>query len=177
MQPSVEPGSPAQDPVGARVMLTGDAGLDWQPVSPRLRLVRWLVVLVVGLLAASAIVVVGFLIDARLSWLMMPLVIAGAWEAWLVDRQVRWISWLELPEELIIRRGRFFRSLHAIPYGRLQWVDLRSGPLERGFGLGTIVVHTASPVTSGTLPGLALPVAEALRERLADRGESQRAGL
>jgi membrane protein YdbS with pleckstrin-like domain len=47
----------------------------------------------------------------------------------------------------------------------------------RHFGLATIEIHTASPSSSGEVPGLPTDVAESLRERLSERGESLRAGL
>ena len=84
---------------------------------------------------------------------------------------------LELDEEIVIRKGRIFRSLVSVPYGRLQYVDIQSGPLMRAFGIAACQVHTASPESGGSLPGLPVEEAEALRARLARRGEAQRAGL
>jgi membrane protein YdbS with pleckstrin-like domain len=43
--------------------------------------------------------------------------------------------------------------------------------------MATVELHTASPQSGGQIPGLPTAEAEALRERLAARGESQRAGL
>ena len=70
-----------------------------------------------------------------------------------------------------------WRSLVSIPYGRLQYADMGSGPVERRLGLASVTIHTANPASGGTVPGLPLPEAEALRERLTARGEAQRAGL
>jgi membrane protein YdbS with pleckstrin-like domain len=100
-----------------------------------------------------------------------------AWGAYVVVRQVPAISWVELPDEIVIRRGRIFRRMVVVPYGRLQYVDLQSGPLMRHIGLATIEIHTATPSSSGEVPGLPTEVAESLRERLSERGESLRAGL
>ena len=69
------------------------------------------------------------------------------------------------------------RSLVAIPYGRLQFVDVQSGPVARAYGIASLQIHTASPQSSGTLPGLPIAQAEELRTRLAALGEAQRAGL
>ena len=85
--------------------------------------------------------------------------------------------WVELDEEIVIRRGRLFRSLVSVPYGRLQYVDIQSGPLMRSQGIATCEIHTASPESGGSLPGLPVTEAEALRARLSARGEAQRAGL
>jgi membrane protein YdbS with pleckstrin-like domain len=111
-------------------------------------------------------------------WLgTVALLLAGAWAAWLVSRQVSAISWVELEEEIVIRKGRMFRSLVSVPYGRLQYVDIQSGPLARANGIASCEIHTASPESGGSLPGLPVAEAEALRARLAARGEAQRAGL
>ncbi|MGL5928831.1 MAG: PH domain-containing protein, partial [Dermatophilaceae bacterium] len=105
------------------------------------------------------------------------LLLFGGWGCWLVRRQVSAISWVELDEEIVIRRGRLFRTLVSVPYGRLQYVDIQSGPLARAFGIAQCEIHTASPESGGSIPGLPVAEAEALRARLAARGEAQRAGL
>ncbi|MBM6399315.1 PH domain-containing protein [Phycicoccus sonneratiae] len=153
----------------------GDLG--WRPVAPALATVRLIVlgaVLVVPLLAT---VVVALLVTGWV-WLgTAALVVAGLWGLWVIRRQVSAISWVELDEEIVIRKGRLFRSLVSVPYGRLQYVDIQSGPLARAFGIASCEIHTASPESGGSLPGLPTAEAEALRGRLAARGEAQRAGL
>lgn len=71
-------------------------------------------------------------------------------------------------DELEIRRGVFWTTVTVIPYARLQFVDTKQGPLDRLFGLASLVVHTAAPGTAGTLPGLAVETAAVLRQRLAE---------
>jgi membrane protein YdbS with pleckstrin-like domain len=159
------------------VHLRESGGLTWQPVSPRLRTVR---------LAVLAMLLGPFLLAfAALAIWVSPWCWVGAafvaavlaWGGYVIVRQVPAISWVELPDEIVIRRGRIFRRMVVVPYGRLQYVDLQSGPLMRHFGLATIEIHTASPSSSGEVPGLPTEVAESLRERLSERGESLRAGL
>ncbi|KRE43329.1 PH domain-containing protein [Knoellia sp. Soil729] len=151
--------------------------LPWQPVSPALRTVRLIALvgwLLPFLLAFGALAI---LVSAWF-WLGVAVVAAlAAWGAWLITRQVSAITWLELPDEIVIRKGRLFRSLVSIPYGRLQYIDVESGPLMRARGIASCEFHTASPESGGTLPGLPVEEAEALRGRLAARGEAQRAGL
>lgn len=172
---SDEPAAPAPAPLAVR--LHEDGAVPWQPVSPRLVVARSLV-----LLATTALPLVGAVVLAVLvtswAWLAVVVVLAAlACGLWVVRRQVPAITWAEGPEELVIRRGRLFRSLVSVPYGRLQFVDLQSGPLLRRLGMATIELHTASPASGGSIPGLPTELAEGLRERLAARGESQRAGL
>jgi membrane protein YdbS with pleckstrin-like domain len=161
----------------AQIGLFGAGGADWRPVSPRLvtvRLVMMTAVLVVPLALGVLLAVVvsdGF-------WVLVVLVLlAGALGVWVVRRQVAAITWTELDEELVVRRGRLFRTLVSVPYGRLQYVDVQSGPLSRRLGMARVELHTASPESRGHIPGLPIEEAEALRTRLAARGEAQRAGL
>jgi membrane protein YdbS with pleckstrin-like domain len=133
-----------------------------------------------ALAVAPALVVTVVLGVLLTSWALLgavAVVLVGLWAAWLVARQVSSISWVELDEEIVIRKGRLFRTLVSVPYGRLQYVDIQSGPLARAHGIASCEIHTASPESDGQLPGLPVAEAEALRARLAARGEAQRAGL
>ncbi|MFC8503000.1 PH domain-containing protein [Pedococcus sp. NPDC057267] len=172
---SDEPAAPAPEPLAVR--LREDGAVPWQPVSPRLVVARAVLLLAVAALPLAGAVVLAALVTPW-AWLAVAAVLCAlACGLWVVRRQVPAISWAEGPEELVIRRGRLFRSLVSVPYGRLQFVDLQSGPLQRRLGLATIELHTASPASGGSIPGLPTELAEGLRERLAARGESQRAGL
>jgi len=70
-----------------------------------------------------------------------------------------------------------YRSLVAVPYGRMQLVEVGSGPLERAFKLATVTLKTASPETGATIPGLAPEEAARLRDRLTKLGEAHASGL
>lgn len=157
--------------------LTGDHGAAWRPVSPLLTGVRRVTATAVLLPLTVAAVVMAVLVTV---WFAVPatvFVVLWLWLMWLIPRQVTAISWAELPEELAIRKGRVWRSMVTIPYGRIQYVDLSSGPYKRKKGLADISVNTASPASSGDLPGLPVETAEELRVRLSAHGEAQRAGL
>jgi membrane protein YdbS with pleckstrin-like domain len=55
-----------------------------------------------------------------------------------------------------------------VPTSRVQHVDIKHGPLERRFGLATLVVHTAAVHLSGiTVRGLDDADAQHLRDTLA----------
>lgn len=164
-------------PARADAVTLRGGDLPWRPVSPmlaRVRLITLAIVLVPLLLASVA---VGLLVSPWVLLGTLALVLLAAWIAWLISRQVSAISWVELDEEIVIRKGRMFRSLVSVPYGRLQYVDIQSGPLARAHGIASCEIHTASPESGGSLPGLPVAEAEALRSRLAARGEAQRAGL
>lgn len=157
--------------------LTGDGGAEWRPVSPELSVVRRVTATATLVPLAVASVALGVVLTP---WLVLPavaVVLLWLWLLWFLPRQVAAISWAELPEELAIRKGRLWRSMVTIPYGRIQYVDLSSGPYKRRKGLADLSVNTASPASSGDLPGLPVEVAEELRVRLSAHGEAQRADL
>ena len=160
------------------VGLYGEGGPRWRRVSPRLVTARSLVASAVCAPVLLAVVALWAASGSRLlAVAALAALLVWGWLLWLVRRQVQAISYAEQPEELVIRRGRLWRSLVSIPYGRLQLADMRSGPVARHLGLARVQIHTASPRSGGSIPGLPLAEAEALRARLTERGESQRAGL
>ncbi len=160
----------------AEVTLRG-GDLPWRPVSPMLTRVRLISVGIVVLPVLLATIVAAVFATRWLLVATLVVALVCLWAVWLIGRQVSAISWVELDEEIVIRKGRMLRTLVSVPYGRLQYVDIQSGPLERAFGIASCEIHTASPESGGSLPGLPVAEAEALRSRLAARGEAQRAGL
>jgi uncharacterized protein len=159
------------------VRLHGDGGAEWRPVSPRLVTAR-IVVLAAGVLPAVVLFAVLAMLLWRGFWVAVGLaVVLFGYGVWVIRRQVPAITWAEGPEELVVRKGLAFRTMVSVPYGRLQFVDVQSGPLARRLDMATVQLHTASPESGGQIPGLPTAEAEALRERLAAHGESQRAGL
>jgi membrane protein YdbS with pleckstrin-like domain len=70
-------------------------------------------------------------------------------------------------DRLRVVRGLLFRSDTVVPFGRVQHIDVTRGPLERYYGLATLVLHTAGTHNSSVLlPGLAEPDALAMRETI-----------
>lgn len=157
--------------------LTGEGGAQWRGVSPRLSAVRRVSVSAVLVPLALAFGIAAVYLWTWLVTGSVVMLVVWLWLLWFIPRQVAAISWAELPEELAIRRGRLWRSMVTIPYGRIQYVDLNSGPYKRAKGMADLTVNTASPLSSGDIPGLPVEVAEELRVRLSAHGEAQRAGL
>jgi len=161
-------------------------GLDWRRVSPRyvtVRLVGW----ALANLVAVAVLAVPFVLVLNGAWAWPPLWLAAAvpaaalllalWRLVLIPRQVRSIGYAEREDDLLIRRGIFFQRVLVVPYGRMQYVDIAAGPVERGLGLCTLKLHTASAGTSAEIPGLPAGEGARLREQLSARGEARLAGL
>ena len=65
------------------------------------------------------------------------------------------------------RRGIWFKVFQLLPLSRLQHVDLHSGPIERSFGLASLLLHTAGTQhASIIIPGLDAGEAVRLRDEL-----------
>jgi membrane protein YdbS with pleckstrin-like domain len=91
----------------------------------------------------------------------------------------RWRAWgyLERADDLVVQRGVLVRRTSVVPYGRMQYVDVTAGPLERRLGIATVTLHTAAAATDAYVPGLLADEAARLRDRLAALGEARQAGL
>ncbi|CAM3153134.1 Bacterial membrane flanked domain protein [Arthrobacter ulcerisalmonis] len=161
-------------------------GITWERVSPKyitVRLVQWALanVITVAVLSLPLIfVLLGWWRWPPL-WLAIAVpgvwLVAAVWRLVLIPRQVRAIGYAERDDDLLIRTGIFFQRTMAVPYGRMQYVDIGVGPVERGLGLCTLKLHTAAPATRAHIPGLPTAEGARLREQLSARGEARLAGL
>jgi hypothetical protein len=137
-----------------------------------------------GLLKLRRLEVAGVTVVAAIGVSAAGLVLAvpgvlvlGAVLAWVQQRRFEAWGYAEREDDLLVRRGVMFSRLSVIPYGRMQFIDVTAGPLERSFGLATVKMHTAAAASDARIPGLERSEAERLRDRLAELGEAQAAGL
>lgn len=153
---------------------------DWVRVSPKLVTARR-IVLALAAIPEIAIIVLLFVLPGVRTFIPITVaVIAGiifVWSWWLIGRRVRSYAYSERTDDLLVSSGILFRRLVIVPYGRMQLVDVKAGPIDRALGVTTVQLHTAAATTDATIPGLEPDVAAALRDRLARRGESRSAGL
>ena len=150
----------------------------WRAPSPRLLSLRRLEVGVAALLLSAglfALLVSRSLVVAALA-AAAALALGAAGEV-VVGRRVRSWGYAEREDDLLVRRGVLFFRMSVIPYGRMQFIDVTAGPLERAFGLATVRMHTAAAASDARIPGLAIDEASRVRDRLAELGEAQAAGL
>jgi membrane protein YdbS with pleckstrin-like domain len=93
------------------------------------------------------------------------LILAGIWRL-PARRYAAWGYRVE-EDELAVRHGLLIRALTLVPFGRVQHIDLAQGPLERAFGLATLVLNTAGTRGAAVkLPGLAQADAEEMRDHI-----------
>jgi len=152
----------------------------WTPVSSRLTSARRVTLLLAYLLVVAGVVAL-FLIPAVPRWVAYALTAAAVvvliWLWWLIGRRVRSFGYAERGDDLLVTSGILFRRLVIVPYGRMQLVDVKAGPIDRWLGITTVQLHTAAATTDASIPGLVPEDAAALRDRLARRGEERSAGL
>jgi hypothetical protein len=139
---------------------------------------RALLSVVSGAVLLAAGLTVG-LTASRLAGIVTAAVVLviAAWTGVLLWRRYRAWGYAEREDDLLVRRGVMIRRLTVVPYGRMQFVDVTAGPVERIFGLATVQLHTAASATDARIPGLETAEANRLRDRLAALGEARAAGL
>ena len=147
-----------------------DASADtgWQPLPRRARALFLLeTVPAFAVPATVAGSVLGGVFDQRWTGGLAALLVAGAFGAWLGTKQYTNTAWRLDRHGLAVRRGRFWQRETSVPATRVQHLDLKRGPLQRGRDLATLVVHTAGTAHSSvSVPNLDIADAERLRDRL-----------
>lgn len=142
-----------------------------------LRMRRLLLVVWLGALTIGTAALLGWL--AGPPWAAFALLPLGLllWGWPMLGRN--WRSWryAERADDLLISRGVLWREETVVPYGRMQLVEVTSGPVERHFGLASVQLHTAAAASDARIPGLDPTEAERLRDRLTELGEARSAGL
>ncbi|MGO2861244.1 MAG: PH domain-containing protein [Brevibacterium sp.] len=156
------------------------ADVTFNRVSPKYGLkevIGSLIILVPMIIVA---LVFAIIFTAEVPWLHAIWAVLVAFTVFIVIitlRQARAIGYAEREDDLLIRRGIMFHRATVVPYGRLQFVDVDSGPIDRMFGMATVKLHTASAATDATIPGLPRAEADRLRDSLAGLGQVNLAGL
>ena len=87
------------------------------------------------------------------------------------------VCWAVIGSALLPDSSRMVQRLSVVPYGRMQFVEVTSGPIERLFHLSTVKLHTAAAASDARIPGLEKDEAARLRDRLTELGESMAAGM
>jgi len=174
-EPHVEP------PLGQT--RTPRGGLDpvpgeWQRVSSRYVWVDLVGSIISGLVATAASTV-PFWVTNWTGLLAIPaaVLVVAIIVAAFTPRRVRAIGYRLRDDDLLVRRGIMFQRFAAVPYGRMQLVDINRGPLARALGLAELKLVTAAAASNVAIPGLPMAAAEHLRDRLVELAESRRAGL
>lgn len=95
----------------------------------------------------------------------------------VLPRQARALGYMLRDDDIVFRKGILWQRMVAVPYGRLQLVDITHGPMDRAFGIAKLKMVTAAATTGVEIPGLAHAAAETLRDTLIEVAETRRTGL
>jgi membrane protein YdbS with pleckstrin-like domain len=165
----VEPRSPSR--------LELDGG-DWHQISPKYVWVQLISSGVLIVLVAAAMLFLTLFLNQTWAYIPGGIILAiSIWTTAILPRQARSIGYRLRQDDLVFRRGILWQRLVAVPYGRMQLIDITHGPLDRGFGIAQLKFVTAAAATGVTIPGLEQETAEHLRDLLVEVAESRRTGL
>lgn len=154
-------------------------GAQWQALSPNyLKLKMIMIATVWPILIAVATLPLVLWAPDPVWWAVLAfLLLVWAWRIVRQPRAARRWGYAETDTDIYITRGLAWRQLTGVPYGRMQLVNVQSGPLERSFNLASVEMVTSSTSGTITIPGLSREDAAALRDRLMERGELLQAGI
>jgi len=180
---SDQPETTAERTSPAEVEVPSIADGQDRPIDPRSvavqRLAGAITTAVLSVAALGGVVIV--LIASSTTWLEGALWLAG----WLgVSAAIglfallwppvryRYISYRLDANGIQTRKGVWWKSTVNVPHSRVQHTDVQQGPIERSFGLATLLIHTAGTQHAMIpLSGLSHDVALAIRDYLLQEGE------
>ncbi|WP_363316501.1 PH domain-containing protein [uncultured Microbacterium sp.] len=151
---------------------------EWHQISPKYVvaevILRILGLVIVGLAAA----VVANWSGQSWAWFAGGVIaLVLLFELAILPRQARAIGYMLRADDIVFRKGILWQRMIAVPYGRMQLVDITRGPVDRAFGIAKLKLVTAAATTGVDIPGMTEEAAEALRDTLIDVAEMRRTGL
>jgi membrane protein YdbS with pleckstrin-like domain len=86
---------------------------------------------------------------------------------WISGRQYEAWTYQLRDYDLVMSHGLVWKTRRCIARGRVQHIDINSGPLDRRWGLVQVSIYVAGALgTVGSIPGLTPEEAEKLREAI-----------
>lgn len=157
-------------------LVVGDG--TWHQLARPYLIVQLISTGLVILLVAAAAIAFQLFSGALWGWIPASVVLVILLVTFAITpRQVRSFGYRLRDDDLVLRRGILFQRVVAVPYGRMQLVDITHGPLDRAFGIAQLKLVTAAAATGVVLPGLSQTGAEELRDTLIAVAETRRTGL
>lgn len=164
-----------REPRGAgRLALDGQ----WHQISPRYVTSQFVQNGILLALIIAAALVVGLAFEQTWVWIPAGIFVVVILATLIVlPRQAKAIGYMLREDDIVFRRGILWQRIIAVPYGRMQLVDITHGPLDRAFGVSQLKMVTAATATGVQIPGLTQAAAESLRDTLITVAETRRTGL
>ncbi|MDJ1370933.1 PH domain-containing protein [Gulosibacter molinativorax] len=152
--------------------------IQWRRVSSKYATLGAINYAITTLFFIAVAVGLSFIPDDGWWWLFgaIPAVIFAS-QIFFVVIRTRAIGYALREDDIVYRQGIWWSRMVAVPYGRLQLVDISRGPIERMLGLASLKMVTAAASTGLAIPGLPLEEANGLRDHLIRVAETRRAGL
>lgn len=186
--PPAAPAPPVADPTlddGTYTRLrepraSGGLALDgtWHQISPRYVTSQFVQYGILLALIAVAAPVLALAFGQSWAWIPGGVIAAIILVTLVIlPRQARAIGYMLRSDDIVFRKGILWQRMIAVPYGRLQLVDITHGPLDRAFGVAQLKMVTAAATTGVQIPGLTQDAATALRDTLIEVAETRRTGL
>jgi len=169
--------NPSEDTVSTETNRVDLPGITWRRVSGRYVIAELLGLVVTAVVLAGATAPLYIIGWDGAPWVTLAAVGFVLLLAAFTPRRVHAIGYQLRDDDLVFRRGVLQQRFVAVPYGRMQLIDINRGPLSRVLGLSELRFVTAAASTGVTIPGLPAAEAEELRDALVELAESRRAGL
>lgn len=163
-----------KEPKGAlQIPLDGS----WHQISPRYVTQQ----LLFGLLTLAVLIAATVVAGINLGWWTWlaggVLIVLELISLIIIPRQARALGYMLRDDDVVFRRGILWQRFIAVPYGRLQLVDISQGPIDRAFGIAKLKMITAAATTNVSIDGLPYDGAVALRDTLIAVAETRRGAL
>ncbi|MER7797334.1 PH domain-containing protein [Microbacterium sp. NPDC096154] len=150
----------------------------WHQISPKYVVSQTVQNAILIAIALAIALVLSLGMEQHWVWIPAGILIVTTLIAQVVlPRQARALGYMLRDDDLVFRKGILWQRMIAVPYGRLQLVDITQGPMDRAFGIAKLKMVTAAATTGVEVPGLSREAAEALRDTLIDVAETRRTGL
>jgi membrane protein YdbS with pleckstrin-like domain len=150
----------------------------WHQISPRYVVSQYVQNAIFIVVTVIAALVLAFAFAQ--TWVWIPagaIVLIDVLTLIILPRQARALGYMLRADDVVFRRGILWQRMVAVPYGRMQLVDITQGPLDRAFGVSQLKMVTAAATTGVQIPGLTQEAAEVLRDTLIEVAETRRTGL
>lgn len=93
-------------------------------------------------------------------------------------RSTKRMRYLLREQDINLQRGFLFWKMVSVSSNRIQHLEVRQGPVERRFGLSTLVIYTAGTHGSDLkIPGLTLAKAQQLKSQLLNNINAEEADV
>lgn len=150
----------------------------WHQISPRYVVSQFVQNAIFIVLVLAAALILSMVSGQNWAWIPAGVITAITVITLIIlPRQAKALGYMLREDDVVFRKGILWQRMVAVPYGRMQLVDITQGPMDRAFGISQLKMVTAAATTGVQIPGLTQSGAEALRDTLIDVAETRRTGL